>query len=500
MQRSHGILASFALFAAALGGLAACSEPTPPPAPPPVFELKSVVAPRLAALEAELAERVPSTPPADAEQLEGLLEMLASSSGSMHELALEEAAALGRGVVVHLAPMLTDEELPLARRAAAIEILGKLDTVRAARLLLVRVENDRDAWVRTQCAWRLGSGTQDWVVPRLVLCLKYEQDHQSAIWIGKTLADFGNYSGLNALLTVWIQTPDAALRASAEGRLAEILERTGFEDPWELRDTWVAGDPEDRLESPKRSRRYELELWKRLARFDEFGLRGVDDSRWIMEGLEEVAATILTEALHEADPKIRVHTTQCLERMGKRASAALDTLIAGLDEAVMAPVAANALGAIGDPRAEEPLLARTDAPTTMGLRLAAVRALGHLDPLDDPGRARLREIFDAADTVELHQAAGEGLLRLGIDAAEVVPKLADLLVSDLVEPVSTEMVLREFLAARAEGGEEASVALLAQWDALQLPTGQTIPTDERLASLTARRDLIRGLELGSESE
>jgi HEAT repeat protein len=484
----HPLPIALALFLSLLGLLFACSGERE--APPPRFELREVVAPRIAELEKELAEPHVSTPPADAADLSGLLEMIAGSSGPMRELAVEEATGFGEGALVQLNGLLHDEEMPRGVREAGIEVLGGIDSLSSARLLLSALENDPEAWVRTHCAWRLGEGTQDWTVPRLVLCLKYERDYQCAIWIGKALAAFDNYFGITTLITVSLHSPDENLRNSAHARIAEVLEKTGFADAWELSEVWLAGDPDERLDTPERSRRFDLEIWKRLGRFDEFQLRGVDDSRWILEGLDERGAAILAEALHDGNPKIRVHVAQCLERMGPRARVAFDTLLLGLEEPALAPVAANALGAIGDSAAELPLLERIDAPQAIGLRLAAVRALGHLEAIGEPTHARLRELLDNSELTEFRQAAGEGLLRLGLDESEVLPRLAELLLSDEIEPVSTEGVLREYLASRAEGDDETAIGALERWDALELPRDRPVTAEERRSSLEGRCALI----------
>ena len=471
-------------------GLAACGGDAPPAPEPQVFELRDVVDSTLAALEAELAAQATEPDPVDPEQVRGLIEMLAGSGGGMRTIALDEATALGEGAVEPLAAILADSEARDEERGAAIEVLGRIDTPRSAEVLLERLEQDRTPWVRAHAAWRLGEGTQDWIVPRVILRLKYEKDHDTAIWIGQVLGHFGNYSGLGALVEIAYKSPDAVLRASAQARLEEIQAATGFEDPFALSEAWLAGDPEDRIPDPVRSLRFDVEVWRRLSRLPEFQLRGVDDSRWICSGLGPHTASILARALHDSDPHMRVHTAQCLERMGPRARVALDDLVAGLADSELCTNAANALEAIGDIRAERPLLALFNPPTELRLRLAAVRALGGLGTGISPATTEaLRAIFDAAETPELHQAAGESLIRTGSASTDVVRALAELLVSELVEPVSTETVLRTWIWERIEAGEEAATPAFEAWDALT-PPDRILTPEEIRAPREGRRDVV----------
>ncbi len=474
-------------------GLAACGGDEPPASEPQTFELRDVVNSALAALEAELAAQETAPEPVDSDQVRGLIEMLASSGGDMRSIALEEATALGDGAEEELAAILADAEAMDEERGSAIEVLGLIDTPRSAEVLLERLEQDPTAWVRAHAAWRLGEGTQEWIVPRVILRLKYEKDHDTAIWIGQVLGHFGNFSGLGALVEIAYKSPDADLRGSAQARLQEIQTDTGFEDPFALSEAWLAGDPEDRIPDPVRTPRFDVEVWRRLSRLPEFPLRGVDDSRWICSGLGPHAAKILAQALHDTDPHIRVHTAQCLERMEGRATVAVDDLVAGLADSELCTNAANALEAIGDARAEPPLLALVDPPTELRLRLAAVRALGGLgNELSSATGEALRRIFDAAETPELRQAAGESLVRTGGGTTDVVRALAEMLVSELVEPISTETVLRTWIWERIEAGEEAATPAFEAWDALT-PPDRILTPEEFRATREGRRDVVLGL-------
>ena len=386
--------------------LAACGEEPPAAPPAPTFELHPVVDPALAALEAELAADERAVDPTPEEDVRGLLEMLASSSGSMHDIALEEVAGMGDAAVPTLTAVLGAADTALEQRLTILEVLGAIDTPRAAELLFAELENG-EPLARAHAAWRLGAGTQDWIVPRLILRLKYEKDHDAVIWIARSLARFGNYHGLGALVTVAFQSPDENLRASALARIEGIMsevnppadEEPVFADVYALNAAWLAGDPDGLLPTRPRSQRFAREVWRRLERLREFQLRGVDDSRWICANLGTRAAPILAEALHDSDSYTRVHVAQCLERMGRRAAGAVPELLAGLDEPILAPNAAAALGAIGDPRAEPALLARLEPEHEFGLRLACARALGGLgEQLTDAARARLRAATSSSCT------------------------------------------------------------------------------------------------------
>ncbi|MEW6072184.1 MAG: HEAT repeat domain-containing protein [Planctomycetota bacterium] len=493
-------LPPFAVLPLLLAALAACGDEVPPAPAPAPFPLRAVVDAELAALDRALAaEEGPARgEPADVEQVHGLLEMLASATGAMREIARQEASGLGDPAVSELARVLADPDAKLAIRVSAVEVLGAIDTPRAAAVLLARME-DPEPLVRAHAAWRLGQGAQGWVVPGLVLRLKYEKDHETVVWIAGALARFGNFAGLGGLETVAATAPGEAVRASAGARIAEILAATSFPDLAALAAEWRRGDPGRRLPAPPSSPRTDREVWRLLSRLREFQLRGVDDARWVVSALDRRAAELTARALHDSEVKTRVHAAQCLERMGPRASVAVDELLAGLAEPFLAPHAADALGAIGDPRAAAPLAALLDPPAGYGLRLAAIRALGRLDA-DVPGAARdrLRSLFAASETPEVRQAAAESLVRLGEGGDEAVLALADLLVSRAVEPVSSEAVLREHLARRAEAGDEAARGALAEWDARALATDRILAPGEAEASRAARREIVRKLVGGGE--
>jgi len=465
----------------------ACAEPPPEPPPEPElppFELRAVVREKLEEL-APLAQEKPFQP-ADDEHVQGLVGLVAGADPAMREVALEEAAGQVDGFAEALKVLARTEGAPDADRRAAIQLLGRMDRPHAAAALVEVVLHGDPAWVRAHAAWRLGETTQDWVVPELFLRLKYENDHDTVVWLAKTLAHFGNYSGMRALSVVANEASDVTLRASAAARMAEVVEASGFESVEELWSAWIAGADAEAFR-PARSPRFDLEIWRRLERLSEFQLRGVDDSRYVFEGLGFHTAELLAEALHDEDVYVRVHCAQGLQRMGPRGAPAGPTLIEALGETELAPHAATALGAIGFEPAVPVLAQCLEMRSRPDLRLAAARALRGFS--GDAAVEPLRQLLAADQSEELRQAAAESLAHLG-HGGEVAALLCDFIVSPKVEPVSSEHALRAWIAGEAEVGKARADELLAEWDALVIPNDAIIPAEEKLASREARRRLV----------
>jgi HEAT repeat protein len=481
--------------------------------PPPVTLLAArttygdVVARNLARLDAELAGETVQ-PEAIAPDLEphvlGLLETVAHARDALRGIAAEELAGLGGAAVPVLARELTDRGRDLETRRAAAEALADVGTPESLEVLLASLEGARTAVERDNdlyrvCAGAVGRSDAAWLAPRLSLCLKYEIDHLTVVHLSDSLARLGLVSGLAALFVVVRASPDADPR---EGRLEPQLEPQALERPqaparsqaeivlerlrvelgcadWnELARLWNDGVLE-RLPPPPSGPRYEREVWRTVARLGEWQLRGVDDARFTLLQQRETAAAILGQALSDADVYVRLHSAQCLARMGPRGRVAESALIAALDDPQVGATAAEALGRLGGPAAARALAERLAPERGLELRTACARALGALAP-EDLESVLAPWLGDDAP-LDLSTAAAEALLRSGRarpgstveDAA--VRRAAAGLTSGRVEPSTCEAALNAWLATRPEPAE-----LLAQWRAL----GER-PVPERLAARAA---------------
>ena len=487
MSRS-GVPVLAALALAACGG---GEEPAAPEAAP--FEIRPVVAPGLAELEARVAAESPAPPPPEddpdelRERVRGLCTFVSGASAALRDTALAEVRDLGDRAVPPLADLLGSDGAEPGERTAAAQLLATVGSPRAAACLLGQVESAREPWVRAHCAWQLAAAGQEWIVPRLVLRLKYEKDHDAAIWIASTLGRFGNYAGLLALENVRDQGITAELRGSAAARLAELAQGAGLDDPAELRRLWDAGDPEGRLPARERGPRYELEVWRKIQGLDDFQLRPVDDGRFVLSRLGALAATRLGRALHDESEYVRIHATQSLERMGPRAWPAADELTAALDDPTLAPHAAAALGTLRDPAAEPALAARLGPEHDLGLRIACARALGWLGL--PRATTALRSLLAEGEALELRQAAAESILYSDPDGADraLLELLLELMTSELVEPTSSENALGWWLERRSQGQVAAAPAVLAEWRAVTAAPPGVVPTVEQSAEARERR-------------
>lgn len=450
---------ALALFAL----LAACADEAPLPSsstPAVVRNLSAVARANVARLEAELG---PLAEPlsGDAELVEhvtGLLESV--ESASLGRVAREELASLAPASLPILARWLDDAERPAAQRIAAIEALGAADTRYGAEKLLARIEAMRtrkndEAWVRAHCAWRLGQGTQDWVVPRMIRQMRYETDHETVIWMARALARFGNFSGLDALVVVSRSAATQELRDSASVALHELARERGFDAPEALARAWSSSDAS--LASPPLSELHQLEIWRVIAGFAEWQLRGVDDGRFTLSRESSGTAALLAQALADENRYIRTHAAQSLERLGARGRAAGPALLAALDDPEAGIFVAEALGGVGYAPAEAELLARLEAPRSLEVRTAAARGLAALS-LPSSAPALERYVGESVPR-DLRFAAGCARLRCSPSDAPVA--LVKWLLADYAtgmgETASSEPALRAWYATR-EG------AALSSWD------------------------------------
>jgi hypothetical protein len=489
VRRAAGAALALALWASA--GCEKQPSDTPLPALTSSLPTQPVVKQALASLDVP-EEPVPP-PPADAdERVDGLLETLASGQASMREVALEEFSQLGAGVVPHLAARLTDRQRSQAQRTAAASALGRIGldgSPAAAEALLAQLEtsrtalrDEREPWLYTQCAWHLGKVAQWWVVPRLLLCLKYETDHETVVWIAASLADYGLLAGLDALFVI-LRDGQETPRQLAQDLLQRWAEQTGSTDWNDLARAWNEGDPW-KGPVPATDARYEREVWRNIAALAEWQLRGVDDARYILAHLRAEDAGKLAAALSDENVYVRQHCAQCLERMGPRGRAAGPALIERLDDPQVGAQAAAALGALRFADAAAALRARVQPGRSLDLRVAAVRALGQIAPPDLD--ATLRPLLAEDQIADLRCAAAAALVTAApADAspaalASELRQLAAWMTSVEVEPRTAEDALGAWIARRAAAGDAAAASALEAWQAAPATTQR-----ERLAARAA---------------
>ena len=312
--------------------------------------LEALVAP----VGSDLGE--PEDPEAFREEVAGLV-YLVSSGGRLASTAFDELERIGPDATPVLASFLTDGQVGDNEVAAAIDLLAALDHPLAASHLMTQAESHAAPWARARSAWRLGEGTQDWLVPRLLYRLKYEPDHLSALWLCASLAKHGNYSGLTVLRDLATTGSDQGVRDQAAQLAASIPADLGFESLDHVIWEWERGDPEGRLAGTEFSDRYTLAAWRRIVMLDDFQLRPVDDARYILARLgTEVAPWAGPGAARREPPHPPARrsvsraprTARCLRRAGARARARAAR--------PRAPQAALALGRVGYPECEPALI------------------------------------------------------------------------------------------------------------------------------------------------
>lgn len=481
MSRPFFLCATIAALAFAWG----CSRGPTPAEPPP---LGDVVREAIARLEAELGPPPPAPKPIEAEHAFGLAEMLASTRGREREIPRDEVATLGACAVAPLVALARDEAREPDVRAAAIELLAVAGDASAARALAALVREGSEPWVRAHAAWRLTELTDDAVLPDLLLRLRYETFEQPLAWVARALGARRNWSGARPLLRL---AEDAHYseeeRADALAHAAELARQAGAPDALTLARLWEAGDPEERLPRPQPSTALRLAVWRRIAALsgEHFQLRGVDDARYVLSHLGAWAAEPLAAALRDRDVYVRVHSAQCLERMGPRGLTAGPALVASLGDPALAPQAARALGAIGWSGAEPALRRCLRRDCSHELRVAAARALGHLAL--PASRSALLDLIDPREPKDLRLAACEALVAMGAGDA-VAAELLGFLRDPAADREAAEAALGRWLSGRTD--PEAR-ELLAQWERLGQSDTYPAPTREEVeARIAARLRLV----------
>ncbi len=461
MGSAFGIAFGIALALA----LAACQ---PDPAPP-AFPLERIVAPTIAALEAEVLCDVRASPPAEAEledHVRGLVFDLSGARAPLRELQLGELGELGDPAVPVLAAVLADPRTADGPRAAAIDGLCAIDSPAAVAHVAGQVESAQLVWVRAYAANGLARTQQDHIVPRLILRLEYETDSAAMIELATTLARFGNYAGLDGLFALR-QHPQPEVAARASERLSQLADAAGVAPVDALWRAWNGNDPATSLTGPEPSARHRLEIWKRIALLTEHDLRAVDDARFILSRSAAWVVEPLCRALHEDDVRTRVHAAQCLQRMGPRATTAGPALLAALGEPRLAPAATLALGSIAYPACVAEVARRVERGFDPELRVAAAQALG---PLNLPaGVGPLVKALAVDEPIDLRQAAALSLLMLGRDR-DATQFLVECLTLPGADADAAEVALDGWLAKLASPG---ATEVHTRWQALAGPPHTT---------------------------
>ncbi|MED6335036.1 MAG: HEAT repeat domain-containing protein [Planctomycetota bacterium] len=450
------------LWTAACGGEASAPQSVHRP----------VVAEALAELDALLAAEgdAQDTPAAvDPEHVSGLVSMLAHSTGRERELPLEEMRLLGEGATPRLAAIATETGRADEERAAACELLAAVGGDPALEQLLTLFERAPEGWLRANAAYALQVAGRDWVVPRVIARMNYEKDPETIVWAASCLSSLGNHSGLDALWGVrnTAAAGDSALLARVDERLGFLASAAGVDHPDEHHRLWAEGDPGGRLVAPSPSLRLRRAAWERISQLsgEHFQLRGVDDARFVLAHLGTWVVDLLCRALHDSDRYVRVHAAQCLERMGARAVSAGPALVLALGDTGLATEAAAALGSVAYPQAEPALRALLGREVDHERRVAAARSLGRL------GLARstvsLEALVDAAEPLDLRQAAATALVNLGA-GDRIAPTLLALVGDEGADRALAELSVEAWLTGREDAPARA---LLERWRALAPPPG-----------------------------
>ncbi|MDA1266068.1 MAG: HEAT repeat domain-containing protein [Planctomycetota bacterium] len=463
------------------------------------FALSPVVAERLAQLEAEVP--TPDTAqPLDQDRLEdlsGLLEVVAEGDPGFTEIALTEVReAFGPGAIPHLAAALRDPNRDWQKRSAAASLLAGLDHRQATEHLLAALEGAPEAWLRQHAAFHLSTTSADWVVPRLIKRLKYENDHETFIWLAVTLAHFHNYAGLDALFDLAVRGQTDSVRTQAQAQLDSLAQAVSL-SPEELRRRWNSADARQ-LPQPTPSPALHLELWRLVQAMndDTIQLRGVDDARYVLSRLGPWAAAEVSRALADDDFHVRLHSAQVLERMGARAYASGPMLLRALGEPLLAPNVAEALGRVGFPGARPALEERAGVDQPHELRVACVRALGRLGIPDS--LTVVEDAFADGNPSDLRMAAATSLVLFDRGDAAAAWLTAEM--TGTHDAPSAELALETWLVRGVDRGRTGFDGALTAWRAeLAAPPGVTPSLAllaerraKRAADLTARLTALRG--------
>ncbi len=480
--------------AAAIALLACCAcDHAPDPKAAANFVLEPVCKSQIAAHEAALPKAAPVRVAADNEErVRGLVLDRAGAQVRMRALSLEDLVNVGDAAVPVLAKMLTEKDHTDEEIVSILETLGAIDTPSSSDVLAAQTNSEklRVPWIRAQAAFQLSKQSSNKVLPFLISQLKYETDGETVIWLAAALAKHANFAGLDGLRVLANQVANLQVQADAQSMIQKLADDAKFKDGEELWTAWNGADKEHRVPREEPSALLRREVWHRIANLAEFDLRIVDDARFALSHSAAWVVEPLTQALHDEVPHVRVHVTQCLERMGPRGQSACAELVKALDEPHVASSAAAALASVGCSDAVDALVMRTLAGNGPEMRDAAATALGKLDA--QSAIPALRALLSPNEPLDLRQAAAQSLVSLGDD-----PAAARVLVECLTTPGAdggaAETALEGWLARRAQKGDDAAKQELDQWrklagDMSETPTAaQSIERQKKRGSFLVEK-------------
>lgn len=456
----------------------------------PVFEER--VAARIAELEglaagaqAQVELRIP-----EQGELPALVEMFVSGPANLRELTFDDMAGMGAEAVPELLALSNDESLEPAARNAALHLALATRSPAGLEALVQILESAVEPWRRREAAWLLGQTEDDRMLLRMLLVLRYEKDSETVVWLSRALAHHGNYAGLAALAGVAAQAGEAA--ELARTKQSEIVAQVepAVADAQELEELWNSAKSHEVFRREP-SAQLRLAAWRELAELssERFQLRGVDDARFVLCRTGPWGARLVAEALVDADPFVRLHATQVLERMGARARPLAPKLHSLLRDPRTAHAAAEALGAIGAPESLPLLLAALNEQHSYELRVAAAHGLARMR--DEAGAPKLRSLMQAeAVPSDLRLAAAGALLLCTGDR-----NAADLLVwgmeDEFGDPLGCEVSLGKWIASSAEAGVEGFETLNEEWEQLSGPPPLLRTPSDTQTRLTKRTALVR---------
>ncbi len=284
-----------------------------------------------------------------------------------------------------------------------------------------------DPNVRMHAAEMLGKRGRRAAIPMLAVRLRsigYENDEKVRCAIMVALARLG-VLGLIEELNGWMQRPEAAQVA---GLAAIDVLRAANRDPGEspsyadleqgilaLAKEWrETGVPPEDSKLPTGPAAADPLLNARIAKLlvdlQEFQLRPVDETRFVLTHTGRLGLPLLHDALHAEQPYLRTHGLEIALGLEKVAHETVPDVMPLLNIQLDAPLAAKTLGAIGAHEAFDNLIEMLGSDR-IEYRAAAANALGRLGDLRAVD-GLLSHLRDEAEVVDVRVQAAYGLALL----------------------------------------------------------------------------------------